>query len=101
MKAFKEKTSNSGSMESWSQGSINAALNTVSFTVKPTCFWVREHKYIMGVQTKAAAGSGPCEDKDESLMEMTQYTEHTGPNYRHCNSGNLLQLATGVEMGRR
>ena len=36
---------------------------------------------------------GPCEDKDESLVEMTRHTERREPNYRYCNSGNLLQWA--------
>lgn len=42
-------------------------------------------------QTKPGTGLGPCDDKDESLVEMTQYTEYIEPNYRYCNSGNLLQ----------
>lgn len=65
------------------------------------CCWAREHKYNEAVQTRVGIGLGPCEDKDESLVEMTQYTEYTEPNYRHCNSGNLLQKAKGVEKGRR
>ena len=98
---FKGKTSDSGSIKGLSQRSVYTALNTVSFTVKQTSCWVREHKYFMAVQSRAGVGFGPCEDKDESTVEMTQYTEYTEPNYRYCNSGNLLQWATGVKMGRR
>ena len=59
---------------------------------------------MMEVETGVGVVSGPCSDKDESLAEVTQYTEYTEytePIYRHCNSGNLLQLVKGVETGRR
>lgn len=55
-----------------------------------------------GGTEEVGTGSGPCEDEDESLVQTTQeYTEYTEPNYRYCNSGNLLQWAKGVETGRR
>lgn len=54
-------------------------LNTVTFSVRQTrCRWPREHKYNKAVQTQAGTGLGPCEDRDESLVAMTHYTQCTG-----------------------